>query len=105
MDGGTDDGKVGEFVEGALVAGDCSWADTGNGAGNKEAGGSKGLPIEAFADQDEGWPPMTKTEKRRLWLKRRRSGEFYFRSEFKGLVHAVRLSDSLVPQWAYFRIL
>lgn len=95
VDRETDDGKVGELVEGAPVAGDGLWADTGSGAGEKEAGGSKVLPIEAFADQDEGCPPMTKTEKRRLWLKRRRSGEFYFRSEFKGLVHAVRLSESL----------
>ncbi|CAM9174701.1 unnamed protein product [Ectocarpus fasciculatus] len=97
VDEGTDDGKVGQFVEDAPVAGDGLGADAGNEAEKKEAGGSKGLPIEAFADQDEGWPPMTKTEKRRLWLKRRRSGEFYFRSEFKGLVHAVMESRGWKP--------
>lgn len=41
---------------------------------------------------EENWPFMTTKEKRRLWLKRRRKGEFYFRSELKGLVHAVRAS-------------
>ncbi|CAM9488803.1 unnamed protein product, partial [Ectocarpus sp. 4 AP-2014] len=97
VDRETDDGNVSEFVEGAPVAGDGLCADTGNEAGEKEAGGSKVLPIEAFADQDEGCPPMTKTEKRRLWLKRRRSGELYFRSEFKGLVHAVMESRGWKP--------
>lgn len=43
------------------------------------------------ADEEEDiWPYMTTREKRRLWLKRRQMGEFFFRSEFKGLVHAVR---------------
>ncbi|CAM9976224.1 unnamed protein product, partial [Ectocarpus sp. 13 AM-2016] len=97
VDRETGHGKVGELVEGAPVAGDGLWADPGNEAGEIEAGGSKVLPIEAFADQDEGCPPMTKTEKRRLWLKRRRSGEFYFRSEFKGLVYAVMESRGWKP--------
>lgn len=46
--------------------------------------------VDVRPNHDEKWLSMTTTEKRRLWLHRRRSGEFYFRSEFKGLVHAVR---------------
>lgn len=34
----------------------------------------------------ENWPLMTSREKRRMWLKRREMGQFFFRTEFKGLV-------------------
>ena len=60
----------------------------------EEEAGGKVVSVQATeqvsSSQEERWLSMTKTEKRRLWLHRRRSGEFYFRSEFKGLVHAVR---------------
>lgn len=45
--------------------------------------------VEARRNQDEKWLSMTTAEKRRQWLHRRKSGKFYFRSEFKGLVHVV----------------
>ena len=72
-----------------------SWAGPGSPqtqTGEEEGTGRK-KTVQSAEDrpsQDEKWISMTTREKRRLWLHRRRSGEFYFRSEFKGLVHAVR---------------
>lgn len=48
------------------------------------------VPHDDGQSEEDIWPYMTTKEKRRLWLRRRQMGEFYFRSEFKGLVHAVR---------------
>ena len=49
-----------------------------------------GQMIEYPAEEDV-WSYMTTKEKRRLWLKRRGLGEFYFRCEFEGLVQSVRI--------------
>jgi len=71
-----------------------------------EGAGGKGVLVQASEkvppSQQERWLSMTKTEKRRLWLHRRRSGEFYFRSEFKGLVHAVCKRElKWCPTWKH----
>lgn len=87
-DVGFDLGKKDESVRGASPVSDDVWAGPGKQGGEEETD-NKVQPIKDSASQDELWVPMTKTEKRRLWLRRRKAGEFFFRSEFKGLVHAV----------------
>lgn len=87
---GVDDDRENESVGGVSPIGDALWVGPGRQGGKDEADG-KVLPAEAFTSEDDRWMSLTKTEKRRLWLRRRRAGEFFFRSEFKGLVHAVRM--------------
>lgn len=95
---GVGDGRVNGSVGIDPLAKKASWTGPGLQTGEEGATGSDSkagsstavqAEVEARRNEDEKWLSMTTTEKRRLWLERRRSGEFYFRSEFKGLVHAV----------------
>lgn len=86
-----DAGRDNESVGGGSPVNDALWTGSGK-QGEKEEVEGKALRVDDSTSQDELWIPLTKTEKRRLWLRRRRAGEFFFRSEFKGLVHAVRIA-------------
>lgn len=86
---------TGETVaEGVPPSGVALWSRSGKAAAETENGDGVALVTETLVRREENWLPLTKKEKRRLWLNRRRSGDFYFRSEFKGLVHAVRVQSN-----------
>ncbi len=90
---GLDGAGANEDLPGDAQAGRVDLRSVPRGRAEEGAGGKEVLvqaTEKVSPSPEERWLSMTKTEKRRLWLHRRRSGEFYFRSEFKGLVHAVR---------------
>lgn len=81
-----------ESLEDAVAEGDGGLTSTSREL-ETSRGSQMATPERAVSpasSADDGWSCISVKEKRRLWLKRRRMGEFYFRSEFKGLVHTVR---------------
>ncbi|CAM9957939.1 unnamed protein product, partial [Scytosiphon promiscuus] len=96
-EGKVEAGKEETTAEGVPASGVASSSRLGKTADETADGVRVAYATENPVRQEENWVPLSKKERRRQWLNRRRSGNFYFRSEFKGLVHAVMESRGWRP--------